>query len=110
MSTKSWSGESDLLKALHELLDHHSTVPTSKIRAIVSIANKHIADFKMVVYEIEKFIRKSDDHNKIAGLFVIDSLCKQHSKERDIFSKRFALRLKDTFSYFSKLTTKDKVP
>ncbi len=107
--SKSWAGEAEMLRALHELLEYTSNVPTSKIRSIVSIANKNIADFKMVAYEIEKFIKKSDDNHKIAGLFVIDSLCKQHSKEREIFSKRFAIRLKEIFAHFAKLSQKDKV-
>jgi hypothetical protein len=109
MSNKHWTGEEEMHKALQELLEYQSNVPTSKIRNVVSIANRHVADFKMIVYEIEKFIRKSDDNHKIAGLFVIDSLCKQHSKEKELFGKRFALRLKDTFSHFSKLGDKDKV-
>lgn len=109
MSNKHWAGEQELHKALQELAEYQSNVPTSKIRSVVSIANKYVSDFKMVVYEIEKFIRKSDDHQKITGLFVIDSLCKQHSKERELFSKRFALRLRDTFSHFSKFSEKDKV-
>lgn len=107
MSSKQWSGEVELLGLLQELCGH-SSVPTSKVKQIVTVCNKHIAEFKMVVYEIEKFIKKSNSEDKLGGLFVIDSLCRQHSKERETFAKRFSIRLRETLSYMAKIPPADK--
>ena len=109
MSGKPWSGEQELQTVLQELCGHKSNVPSSKIRQVVSIANKYVTDFKMVVYEIEKFIKKSANEDKMSGLFVLDSLCRQHSKDRETFAKRFGIRLKETISYFYKVSNEEKV-
>lgn len=62
----------------------------------------------MVVYEIERFIKKANNDDKIGGVFVIDSLCRQHSKEREIFAKRFSIRLRETMSFLQKTSSQDK--
>lgn len=108
-SAKPWAGEQELQSVLQELCGHRSNVPSSKIRQVVSIANKYVSDFKMVVYEIEKFIKKAANEDKMSGLFVLDSLCRQHSKDRETFAKRFGIRLKESISYFNKVTSKEKV-
>eukprot|EP00981_Chlorochromonas_danica_P009543 scaffold2727_cov161-Ochromonas_danica.AAC.6 len=105
--SKSWSGEAELQTALRELCGSYP-VAASKIRQAVTVANKYSQEFKMVVYEIERFIKKATTEDKIAGVFVIDSLCRQHSKERETFAKRFALRLKDTFGFLAKIPSRDK--
>lgn len=105
--SKSWSGEAELQTALRELCGSYP-VAASKIRQAVTVANKYSQEFKMVVYEIERFIKKAAMEDKIAGVFVIDSLCRQHSKERETFAKRFALRLKETFGFLAKIPSRDK--
>lgn len=107
-SGKQWVGEEELQNLLKELRGHSQGVPTSKIKQIVSFCNKHIQDFKMIVYEIEKYIRKAEHVDKLGGLFVLDSLSRQHSKERDTFMKRFAIRLKETMSFMNKVPAQDK--
>jgi hypothetical protein len=107
MAAKTWSGEKDLQAALQELCGQHP-VPASKIRQAVTVANKYSHEFKMVVYEIERYIKKAANEDKVAGVAVLDSLCRQHSKERETFAKRFALRLKDTMIYLSKIPSRDK--
>jgi hypothetical protein len=108
MSSKHWAGEEELQKLLQELCGHTGGVPTSKVKQIVGVCNKYVQDFKMVVYEIEKFIKKSNPLDKLGGLFVLDSLSRQHSKERETFAKRFAVRLKETFTYLQKLPNHEK--
>lgn len=107
MSAKPWSGETELQAALQDLCGQYP-VPASKIRQAVTVANKYSTEFKMVVYEIERFIKHAQLEDKIAGVFVMDSLCRQHSKERETFAKRFAVRLKDTASFLTKISGKDK--
>eukprot|EP01031_Cornospumella_fuschlensis_P038145 gene38145-46351_t len=107
MSKPQWAGEAELQGALQELCGVYP-VPSSKIRQAVTVANKYCAEFKMVVYEIERFVKKAAAEDKIAGVFVMDSLCRQHSKERETFAKRFAVRLKDTTSFLLKVSAKDR--
>jgi hypothetical protein len=110
--SKSWLGEGELQNALAELSGQHP-VPSSKIKHIVSIAFKYQNEFKMVVYEIEKYIKKASGNDKIGGLFVIDFICQQSrnnfGKEKDLFSNRFSIRLKETINYLEKCGPKDKV-
>eukprot|EP00599_Poterioochromonas_sp_BG-1_P007202 CAMPEP_0173151564 /NCGR_PEP_ID=MMETSP1105-20130129/11657_1 /TAXON_ID=2985 /ORGANISM="Ochromonas sp., Strain BG-1" /LENGTH=194 /DNA_ID=CAMNT_0014066967 /DNA_START=74 /DNA_END=656 /DNA_ORIENTATION=- len=62
----------------------------------------------MVVYEIERFIKKANNEDKIGGLYVLDMICRQSGKEKDIFAKRFAVRLKETIGYLTKVSNQDK--
>ena len=85
-----------------------------KIESVVEVSFKFQNEFKMVVYEIEKFIKKSPNESKLPGLYVMDAVCKRSrlsnsAKERDIFINRFGLRLKETMSFLDKLSLKDKV-
>lgn len=97
--SKSWQGENDLKNCLNDLVGDCSI---SKIKHLCGVCFKHQAEYKMVVFEIEKFIKKSPQSDRLAGLFALDALCKasrsQFGKEKDFFSNRFALRLKDTLA------------
>jgi len=108
MASKAWVGEQELQKALQDLCGQ-TPVSSIKVKHVVATANKYFSDFKMVVYEIEKFIKKSNTEDKLGGIYVIDALCRQHSKEKDTFVKRFSIRLKETFDHLRKLSSKDKV-
>ena len=109
--SKSWAGENDIKNSLNDLIGDCSV---SKIKQFCSICFKYQAEYKMVVFEIEKFIKKSKQDDRIAGLFGLDALCKasrsQFGKEKDIFSNRFSLRLKETLTYidYNKLNDKEK--
>lgn len=103
MSSKiSWKGENELAEALRDLSQIHPP-PTSKVKNVVSVAFKYSSEFKMVAYDIEKWMKKSGIDDKIAGLFVIDSICRgcraqqAHNKEKDFYSNRFAMRIPDIF-------------
>jgi hypothetical protein len=106
--SKSWAGEQEFPAALQNLGGQYP-IPNSKVKNVVVIANKYSSDFKMVVYEIEKYIKKASNEDKVGGIFVIDMLCRQSGKERDVFAKRFAVRLKETIGYLSKAPNQDKV-
>ncbi len=108
MSTKPWAGEQELQSALQGLVGTYPT-PASKVKSIISVANKYANEFKMVVYEVERFIKKANNQDKIAGILVIDALCRQANKEKDVFAKRFAIRLKETVGFLTKMTSQDKV-
>ena len=82
--TSKWPGEAELSSALEDLTginsrgshewDEKSNEPINgsiRIENVVDIAFKYQNEFKMVVYEIEKFIKKSINENKLPGLFII---------------------------------------
>jgi hypothetical protein len=106
--SKPWAGEEELQTALQGLCGQYP-VPNSKVKNVTVVANKYVSDFKMVVYEIEKFLKKANNEDKVGGIFVIDMLCRQSGKEKDIFAKRFAVRLKETIGYLTKIPNPDKV-
>ena len=93
--------------------NHVKEIFNSKLKAVVNAAFKYQNEFKMVVYEIESFIKKAPLQNKIYGLYAIDSICRksrsQYPKEKDIFSNRFAIRLKETIGFLDKISDKEKV-
>ena len=78
MASKSWPGESELLSALEDLIginsrgsnewDEKNNEPIKgsiRIENVINISFKYQNEFKMVVYEIEKFIKKTSNENKI---------------------------------------------
>lgn len=96
-SGKGWSGEQEFTNALNDLNNAHP-VPTSKVKVAVNVAMKYSNDFKMIVYDLEKWMKKSIISDRIAGIFVMDSICRgsraQHrDKSKDLFSLRFLTRL-----------------
>ncbi len=109
-----WSGEKELADALGEL-NNVRPPPSSKIKAVVHIAFKYPTEFKMVVFDIEKWIKKSNIDDRIAGIFVIDSVCRgcrsQHggNKDKDYYSSRFQTRISEIFSLMIGASEKDIV-
>lgn len=109
--SKSWPGENEIQNCLIDLVGDCSI---SKIKQLCSSCFKYQNEYKMVVFEVEKFIKKSSPEDRLAGLFGLDAICKasrsQFGKEKDIFSNRFALRLKDTLTHidYNKLSDKEK--
>ena len=79
----SWKGESDFVASFQ---DFNLSTLNSKIKELCHLCLKYTAEYKMVVHEVERFIRKSSNQSeKVAGLYLIDAICKasraQHGKE-----------------------------
>lgn len=110
MSHKGWQGEAEMQSALDNLINSNNN--EKSIKHVVATAFKLQKEFKLVVYTIEMFIKKSKPDDKLGGLFVLDALCRdsraKYGKEKDIFSNRFKLRLKETISFLEKVNSKDK--
>ena len=114
---KALAGDAEMAALFEKLCErennHVKEVFSAKLKAVVNAAFKYQNEFKMVVYEVENFIKKSPVQNKIYGLYALDSICKksrgQFSKEKDIYSNRFAIRLKDTIGFLEKISEKEKV-
>jgi hypothetical protein len=99
---KAWAGEHEFGNSLKELNNTHP-VPSSKVKAAVNVAMKYPNDFKMIVFDLEKWMKKSNLADRIAGIFVMDSICRgsrtQHrDKSKDLFSSRFLTRLNEIVS------------
>jgi hypothetical protein len=113
---KAWPGDAEMVALFEKLCDrennHVKEFFSAKLKAVVNAAFKYQTEFKMVVYEVENFIKKAPAQNKIYGLYALDSICKksrsQFTKEKDIFSNRFAIRLKDTIGFLEKISEKEK--
>lgn len=112
MSSRSWPGEQEMQSTL-SLLCEQLPASISTIKKVVAAAFKYQNEYKMVVYEIEKFIKKSAAEYKLGGLFVMDAVCRQSKqasgRDKDQFCQRFALRLPETISFMEKSSVKDKV-
>jgi hypothetical protein len=89
-------------KELNSVL--HSKLPISKdkMNSIVKEAIKTIRHYKHVVYYVEIFIKNCPQSFKIVGLYVIDAIirhARQHTKEHELFSNRFAKNMCKTFTH-----------
>lgn len=107
-----WKGESDFAKGFQNF--NLSTL-NSKIKEMCHLCLKYALEYKMVVHEVERFIRKSNNlSEKVAGLYLIDAICKasraQYGKEKEVFAKRFSQRLLETIKSvpFDKVSTNEK--
>ena len=113
--SKSFKGEAEVKEHLNELINGKSSA--SKIKAACTLCLKHQQEYKLVVYEIEKFIKKVDISDKITSLYLLDAICRNsraqvnNNKEKDIFSNRFAIRLKETLAnlLYDSLSQADKL-
>lgn len=107
--SKTWKGESELKEVLNDL---SAPVTNAKLKSACSICMKYQNEYKMVVFEIEKYIKKASLKDKAGGIFLIDAVCKSSKAlSKDTFTPRFALRIKDTIASieFDNLSTSDKV-
>jgi hypothetical protein len=108
----SWKGESDFAASFQ---DFNLSTLNSKIKELCHLCLKYTAEYKMVVHEVERFIRKSSNQSeKVAGLYLIDAICKasraQHGKEKEVFAKRFSQRLLETIKFipFDQVSNNEK--
>mmetsp|Transcript_2632 Transcript_2632/g.3947 ORF Transcript_2632/g.3947 Transcript_2632/m.3947 type:complete len:342 (-) Transcript_2632:61-1086(-) len=105
-----WRGETELQNALEELTLQRPP-GASKVKYAASVALRCAAEYKMAVFAIEKFIRKTPPAFRIAGLYVIDSICRdskgKYKKEKQLFISRFALKMKDTLRYLRRVPEED---
>ena len=109
-----WSGEAEFQGYLNELNGITQPPPASKIKSIVSFAMKNSTEFKMIVYDIEKWMKKAENNDRISGVYIIDSLCRAYrsqckDKSKDVFSNRFVTRLNEIFMLLSGLSKNDLV-
>ena len=107
MST--WKGESELSGALQALVGCQSPSP-DLIKKASQTALKFQSEYKMVVFEVEKFVKRAVASDKLSGILVMDSICKSaHSKEKDVLCARFGSRMKQIFLSLQDIPPGDKV-
>jgi hypothetical protein len=94
---ESWPGEKEIQEALSGLVRGSGGVSASRVKDAAKVALANSREFKRVVYEIERFIRKSRPRDRVAGVYVIDAVVKESrskSGEKDHFESRFTQRMK----------------
>lgn len=107
--SKSWVGEAELIEALNSLLGQNPP-PSALVKKATQSALKFQNEYKMVVFEIEKFIKRAASDDKISGIFVMDAICRAtQGKEKDTFCARFASRMKQICSNLQDIPPNDKV-
>ena len=105
----SWAGEAELSAALVALSSGTASEP-DLVKKAAQVSVKFQNEYKMVVFELEKFIKKSKAEDKLAGILVIDLICKiAQGKDKDVFCARFGTRLKQIFACLHDLSPEDKV-
>jgi len=104
----SWKGESELSGALQALVGGQSPSP-DLIKKASQTALKFQSEYKMVVFEVEKFVKRAVAADKLSGILVMDSICKSaHSKEKDVLCARFGSRMKQIFLSLQDIPSSDK--
>ena len=113
--SKLFKGEAEIKEHLNDLINGKSSA--SKIKAACTLCFKYQQEYKLVVYEIEKFIKRVDIGDKLTSLYLLDAICRNsraqvnNNKDKDIFSNRFAIRLKETVAslQYDSLSQADKL-
>lgn len=114
MSNKnSWNGEEDFARALSDLCGKGNNLNASKIKQVVNIAFEHKHHYKLVVYDVEKWMRKIPVEERLQGIYVVDGICRHcrqlHVKEKDYYSLRFLHRINEIISLFGTSSESDIV-
>lgn len=94
-----WIGEGDVGKAFDAFRRESEIIPSSSCPSVkdsVKACLKHIAEYKMVVFEIEKRMKATEEsRDRLKALFVIDGLLSQtNNKVKEQLQTRFSGRMK----------------
>lgn len=81
------NSEGNFATALQGLKGMKRPVVASKIKAVAECALQYQSEYKLVVYEVEKFIKKSEPEDRILGVFVLDSICRMVTMNFQLFTK-----------------------
>lgn len=111
--------EREIRESFHSLSalpsNHSLSELNSTLHSIVLVLLKFSAEFKKVVYEIERYIKYAQVDHKIRGIYVIDFLLnylvthkKKNSREIDNYFKRFSMRMNDIMSLLVKINSNDQ--
>jgi hypothetical protein len=98
MSKGKWNGEDEVKSVINELIDGPCTA--SKIKQACTVCLKFVNEYKMVVFEVERIVKKGTNGDKPTGVYLIDAICRnsrsQFGSHRDLYTTRFSLRIKET--------------
>jgi hypothetical protein len=111
--SKGWPGEVELVGVFDALgagADEGISL-TSHLKAVVKACLKHQKEYKMVVFETEKFMLKASDEGKVAAVYVIDTVCRKETqgKAKENFCARYASRFKQIFASLEKLNETNRL-
>ena len=107
--SKPWVGEAELTQAL-SLLAGYRPPAASQVKKATQVALKYQNEYKMVVFELEKYLKRSSADDKLAGIFVMDAICRSpQTREKDVFGPRFASRMKQICACLHDMPRADKL-
>ena len=105
-----WVGEAELVSILETLKGQGDPLPQELIKRVTTVAVKFQGEYKMVVFEVEKFIKRAVPSDKLSGMTVIEAICRTaQGKEKDLFCARFGLRMKQICACLHDIPSSDKV-
>jgi CID domain len=76
MSKPKWVGEHELSSALADFLRGGTPAPKQKVKDATTAVLKHADEYKMVVFDVERWMKKCSVHDRISGILLIDSVCR----------------------------------
>ena len=83
--------------ALSVLGSSPDALSANKIQAAADAGLAYHREYKTVVHLVERFVRKQEPEKRLAGIYVIDAICRKSKKEDvDPFGPRFAKNLAET--------------
>jgi hypothetical protein len=111
--SKSWPGEADMVSAFQELQDAADGKGslTNSVKIAVKMCLQHQKEYKMVVFEVERFMIKANEAGRMGAIYVMDSLCRKEAtgKSKESFCTRFASRMKQIFMHFEGISENNRL-
>jgi len=73
---------------------------TNSVKVATKMCLQHQKEYKMVVFEVERFMNKASEAARMGAMYVLDLLCRKEAtgKSKENFCARFASRMKQIFA------------
>jgi hypothetical protein len=99
--SKSWAGEKEIVKAFKAFDGSDPTPHNQAVHEATNACMKYAHEYKMVVFEIEKYMKRARANDRAKYMYIIDNILQQtKSTSRDNFITRFSGRMKQICSQF----------
>ena len=104
------------LKELHQelsslaKLDKGKAVSQIKVRAVGKACFEARSEYKRAVQMVEQFVHKTPVHCRLAGVYVIDAVCRRSKdqSDRDVFAPRFGREILATIGALDDAELQDR--
>lgn len=104
------------LKELHQelsslaKLDKGKAVSQTKVRAVGKACFEARSEYKRAVQMVEQFVHKTPVHCRLAGVYVVDAVCRRSKdqSDRDVFAPRFGREILATIGALDDAELQDR--